>query len=63
MLAGVGIGWTVLPTSMDHPELVRLELPELVIRRRLGAIRHPRRSLSNAARALLSLLDQARVPA
>lgn len=62
MLAGVGIGWTVLPTSMQHPELVRLDLAGLTLHRRLGAIRHPRRSLSNAARALLAMLDQAREP-
>ncbi|WP_348767382.1 LysR family transcriptional regulator [uncultured Salinisphaera sp.] len=60
MLAGVGIGWTVLPTSMQHPELTRLELPGLHMERRLGAIRHPRRSLSNAARALLAMLDAQR---
>ncbi len=60
MLAGVGIGWTVLPTSMQHPELTRLELPGVHIERRLGAIRHPRRSLSNAARALLTMLDARR---
>ncbi|ERJ18877.1 lipopolysaccharide export system ATP-binding protein [Salinisphaera shabanensis E1L3A] len=62
MLAGVGIGWTVLPTSMQHPELTRVELPDVVIERRLGAIRHPRRSLSNAARALLTMLDALREP-
>ena len=52
--------WTVLPTSMQHPELTRLELPGLHMERRLGAIRHPRRSLSNAARALLAMLDAQR---
>lgn len=60
MLAGVGIGWTVLPTSMEHPELVRLNVSGLSLTRRLGAIRHPRRSLSNAARAMLAMLEQAR---
>lgn len=60
MLAGAGIGWTVLPTSMQHPELTRLDVPGLTLHRRLGAIRHPRRSLSNAARAMLVMLEQAR---
>lgn len=60
MLAGVGLGWTVLPASMEHPELVRLDLPGLAMHRRLGAIRHPQRSLSNAARALLSMLEAKR---
>ena len=60
MLAGVGIGWTVLPASMAHPELVRLELPGLALHRRLGAVRHPQRSLSNAAARLLALLEDER---
>lgn len=61
MLAGAGIGWTVLPTSMQHPELVRLPLAGLAMQRRLGAIRNPQRSLSNAAHAMLGLLEQARL--
>lgn len=60
MLAGAGIGWTVLPSSMQHPELVALNIPELDLCRRLGAIRHPQRSLSNAAGALLRMLERAR---
>lgn len=59
MLAGAGIGWTVLPRSMAPAELVELTLPDLALRRRLGAIRHPQRSLSNAARALLAMLEAA----
>ncbi len=59
MLAGAGIGWTVLPTSMPDTGLHAIEFPGLCIRRRLGIVRHPRRSLSNAARAMLALLEQA----
>ncbi len=59
MLAGVGLGWTVLPTSMRDTGLHALEFAGLSIRRRLGVVRHPRRSLSNAARAMLGLLEQA----
>jgi len=60
MLAGAGIGWTVLPTSMAEPELVRLPLGSLSMQRRLGAIRNPQRSLSNAAHAMLAMLEQAK---
>ncbi|GAB3683019.1 LysR family transcriptional regulator [Salinisphaera aquimarina] len=60
MLAGAGMGWTVLPSSMRQDDLVRLEIKGLSIGRRLGAIRHPQRSLSNAAGAMLAMLEQAR---
>lgn len=56
MLADVGLGWTVLPTAMPHP-LTPLALPPLAMRRELGVMRHPQRHLSNAARALLAMLD------
>lgn len=59
MLAGVGTGWTVLPLAMRNHGLQRLHFDGLYIKRRLGAVRHPRRSLSNAARALLQLLPAA----
>lgn len=56
MLAGAGIGWTVLPLEMGGHDLQRLPLSNLTIGRRLGLVRHPRRSLSNAARAMFELL-------
>ncbi|MES1925073.1 LysR family transcriptional regulator [Salinisphaera sp. T31B1] len=56
MLAATGIGWTVLPASMHHEELVPVEVRGLALTRRLGVIRHPQRSLSNAAGALLTML-------
>lgn len=58
MLAGAGIGWTVLPMEMHNHGLQRLVFEQLTIQRRLGVIRNPRRSLSNAARAMLKLLTQ-----
>jgi len=60
MLAAAGLGWTVLPSSMQHPELVRLDIEGLELHRKLGAIRHPQRSLSNAGRALLQMLEDTR---
>jgi DNA-binding transcriptional LysR family regulator len=56
MLADVGLGWTVLPEAMPHP-LVPLALPPVAMQRELGVIRHPQRHLSNAARALLAMLE------
>lgn len=60
MLAGAGIGWTVLPLEMSGHELRLLSFAQLDIRRRLGVVRHPRRTLSNAARAMFDLLQQQR---
>ena len=42
---------------MLTPELVRLELEGATMHRELGHVVHRGRSLSNAARALLALLD------
>lgn len=59
MLANVGLGWTALPETMVDSGLVTLDIPGVTLQRDLGSVRHPRRSLSNAARALLDLLEQA----
>lgn len=56
MLADVGLGWTVLPEAMPH-QLVPLAVPPLGMHRELGVMRHPQRHLSNAARALLAMLE------
>lgn len=56
MLTGVGIGWTVLPLAMQHHDLKKIDFLRLRINRQLGVVRHPKRSLSNAARSLFRLL-------
>lgn len=56
MLADVGLGWTVLPEAMPHG-LIPLALAPLAMQRELGVMRHPQRHLSNAARALLAILE------
>jgi DNA-binding transcriptional LysR family regulator len=57
MMATVGLGWTLLPRSMLQAPLTTLALPGQSPSRTLGLIYHGRRSLSNAARAFISLLD------
>lgn len=57
MLAAIGLGWSVLPDTMLTQDLVKLELAGTAMRRELGYVVHRERSLSNAARALLGLLD------
>lgn len=56
MLVSIGLGWSVLPRSMLDDSLRVLKLPELKLRRELGAVWHQRRTLSAAAQALLKNL-------
>ena len=57
MMATIGLGWTLLPRSMLQAPLTTLSLPDRSPARTLGLIYHRRRSLSNAARAFVSLLE------
>jgi DNA-binding transcriptional LysR family regulator len=57
MLAAIGLGWSVLPDTMLTPELVRLPVAGAHMQRQLGYVWHRERTLSNAARALASALD------
>ena len=57
MLVSVGLGWSVLPQTMMDPQLHRLPVRRLHLRRSLGIVRHRGRTLSNAARAMIELLQ------
>ncbi len=59
MLAGVGLAWSVLPHSMLDASTVVLRVPGVRLRRQLGYVTHGGRTLSNAARAFMGLLDAA----
>ena len=56
MLVGIGLGWSVLPRSMLDSSIRSLKIPQLRMRRELGAVWHQRRTLSLAAKALLQQL-------
>ncbi|TJY62232.1 LysR family transcriptional regulator [Sinimarinibacterium sp. CAU 1509] len=60
MLAGIGLGWSVLPDSMVDDSLCRLSVRGLNLYRELGLVWHQRRTLSGAASALI---EQLSVPA
>lgn len=62
MLAGVGLAWSVLPHTMLDDSTVVLRVPGVRLRRRLGYVTHGGRTLSNAARAFMALLDAAAKP-
>jgi DNA-binding transcriptional LysR family regulator len=57
MLTAVGLGWSVLPQTMVDEELHVLQTP-LVLRRQLGLVQHVSRTPSNAAQAMVRLLQQ-----
>lgn len=57
MMVSIGIAWSVLPRTMLDDQVVRLAVPGVQLSRQLGYITHMDRTLSNAARAFMALLD------
>lgn len=60
MLTAIGLGWSLLPERLIDDSLHRLAVDHAPIQRPLGYLVHRNRTLSNAARAMLALLDDAR---
>lgn len=58
MLVSVGMGWSLLPTTMLDDQLSELAVESLSLQRTLGVVYHRERTLSNAAMALTGLLQQ-----
>lgn len=54
MLVITGLGWSLLPTTMIDENLHKLETG-LRLERRLGSVIHRKRTLSNAAKAMLTI--------
>ena len=57
MMVSIGLAWSVLPRTMLDDQVVSVALPGIQLSRQLGYIVHTERTLSNAARAFMSLLD------
>ncbi len=57
MMVSIGLAWSVLPRTMLDDQVARIALPGIQLSRQLGYIVHTERTLSNAARAFMSLLD------
>jgi DNA-binding transcriptional LysR family regulator len=55
MLVATGLGWSVLPATLLDDQVVELEVDGMRLSRRLGAVTHLKRSLSNAARAMIGV--------
>ncbi len=57
MMVSIGLAWSVLPRTMLDSQVTALSLPGIQLTRQLGYIVHRERTLSNAARAFMALLD------
>ena len=58
MLVSIGLGWSALPATMVDESLHALEIIDAPpLSRELGCVLHPERTLSNAARAFLALIQ------
>ncbi|MBN1379603.1 MAG: LysR family transcriptional regulator [Gammaproteobacteria bacterium] len=56
MLVTVGLGWSVLPLTMQTDELSCIKLEEITFKRQLGVVTHKNRTLSRAAQAFIQIL-------
>ena len=59
MMASIGLGWSLLPQRLIDGELHELSVEHPAIQRQLGYVVHRSRTLSNATRAMLKLLNAA----
>lgn len=57
MLVTVGLGWSVLPLSMQTDEIISITLSQVSFQRELGIVTHKDRTLSRAAQAFNQLLS------
>ncbi|MHB0777170.1 LysR family transcriptional regulator [Halomonas sp. WWR20] len=60
MMVAIGLGWSVLPETMIDADIKVLPIAYRPIQRPLGYLVHKSRTLSNAARAMLEMLEAAR---
>jgi DNA-binding transcriptional LysR family regulator len=57
MLTVTGLGWALLPATMLDHDLVELRFSGIQLSRRLGIVTHAKRTLSNAAEAMIQSCD------
>ena len=56
MMVSIGLGWSLLPDILLDEHLNPLPIPELDLTRSLGIVTHRKRTLSNAAEAMRTML-------
>ncbi len=57
MLVATGLGWSLLPATVLDDKVVPLEIDGMRLTRQLGAVTHQKRSLSNAASAMIEVCN------
>ena len=57
MMASIGLGWTILPETMLDETIKKISINGIDLRRKLGYVTHNNMTLSNAAKAMIGLLD------
>lgn len=62
MMVSIGLGWSVLPETLLDDSVHRLDIDHPPIERPLGYLFHENRTLSNAARAMIDLLEASLQP-
>jgi DNA-binding transcriptional LysR family regulator len=60
MLASIGLGWSAIPRTMIDGSLKVVQIKNVRIRRTLGLVTHAKRTLSNAAEAMIAMIREAR---
>jgi len=55
MLVATGLGWSLLPATLLDADVRQLQVDGLQLTRRLGAVTHRRRSLSNAGAEMIRI--------
>lgn len=58
MMVSVGLGWSILPETMVDDSITIVPIKGAKLQRNLGCVYHPKRSLSNAAQAMLEELTK-----
>ncbi len=58
MMVEVGMGWSLWPDNMLDDTLKPAQGGDIVVERKLGIVRHPQRTLSNAARAFIDICSR-----
>lgn len=57
MLVSIGLGWSVLPKTLIHQDVVQLDLA-VEMKRQLGIVWHPARTQSKAVQELIQLMEE-----
>jgi DNA-binding transcriptional LysR family regulator len=57
MMVSIGLGWSALPDIMMDETIFGMKVDGIVLERKLGTVVHKERTLSNAAHALMGILE------